>query len=84
MWPGCNAGIPNDFVWIFAGGIPPNDFLKSINIQFGTMDVTLEAAAKPDRHIAGEIVCMKFRMRLGNWKLWTAAIPLVVVVVRSW
>jgi thioredoxin reductase len=35
--------IPNDFVWIFAGGIPPNDFLKSINIRFGTMDVTLEA-----------------------------------------
>ena len=31
-------------VWIFAGGIPPNDFLKSINIQFGTMDVTLEAS----------------------------------------
>jgi thioredoxin reductase (NADPH) len=36
--------IPNDYVWIFAGGIPPNDFLKSINIQFGTMDVTLEAS----------------------------------------
>jgi thioredoxin reductase (NADPH) len=35
--------IPNDFVWIFAGGTPPNDFLKKIGIQFGMCDVTLEA-----------------------------------------
>src|SRR5271166_5954322 len=35
--------LPNDFVWIFAGGTPPNDFLKSINIEFGTRDVTIEA-----------------------------------------
>jgi len=35
--------MPNDYVWIFAGGIPPNDFLKAMNIRFGTMDVTLEA-----------------------------------------
>ena len=35
--------IPNDFVWIFAGGTPPNDFLKKIGVQFGSRDVTLEA-----------------------------------------
>ena len=35
--------IPNDFVWIFAGGVPPNDFLKKIGVQFGTRDITLEA-----------------------------------------
>ena len=35
--------IPNDFVWIFAGGIPPNDFLKKIGIRFGSKDMTLEA-----------------------------------------
>lgn len=35
--------IPNDFVWIFAGGIPPNDFLKKIGIRFGAKDMTLEA-----------------------------------------
>ena len=34
--------IPNDFVWIFAGGTPPNAFLKKVGIQFGTRDVTLE------------------------------------------
>lgn len=43
-----NAGgemreIPNDFVWIFAGGVAPNDFLKKAGIQFGDRDVTLEA-----------------------------------------
>jgi thioredoxin reductase (NADPH) len=35
--------IPNDFVWIFAGGTPPNDFLKKIGVEFGTHDMTLEA-----------------------------------------
>jgi thioredoxin reductase (NADPH) len=34
--------IPNDFVWIFAGGTPPNAFLKKVGIQFGMRDVTLE------------------------------------------
>ncbi len=36
--------IPNDFVWIFAGGTPPNDFLKKIGVEFGTHDMTLEAS----------------------------------------
>jgi hypothetical protein len=36
--------IPNDFVWIFAGGTPPNEFLKKIGVGFGARDVTLEAS----------------------------------------
>jgi thioredoxin reductase/Pyruvate/2-oxoacid:ferredoxin oxidoreductase delta subunit len=36
--------IPNDYVWIFAGGTPPNDFLKKIGVQFGIIDQTLEAS----------------------------------------
>jgi thioredoxin reductase/Pyruvate/2-oxoacid:ferredoxin oxidoreductase delta subunit len=36
--------IPNDFVWIFAGGVPPTAFLKKIGIEFGTRDVTLETS----------------------------------------
>jgi thioredoxin reductase (NADPH) len=36
--------IPNDFVWIFAGGTPPNDFLKKIGVAFGMQDMTLEAS----------------------------------------
>ena len=38
--------IPNDFVWVFAGGTPPNDFLKKIGVQFGMRDMTLEAGAE--------------------------------------
>ncbi|KAA6464764.1 4Fe-4S dicluster domain-containing protein [Acidobacteria bacterium AB60] len=37
--------IPNDFVWIFAGGIPPSDFLKAAGIAFGSKDMREEAAA---------------------------------------
>ena len=40
---GTTQELPNDFVWIFAGGIPPNDFLKKIGIQFGMRDMTAEA-----------------------------------------
>jgi thioredoxin reductase/Pyruvate/2-oxoacid:ferredoxin oxidoreductase delta subunit len=45
--------IPNDFVWIFAGGLPPNDFLKKIGVQFGARDLTLEAG-KESRQAALE------------------------------
>ncbi len=33
--------IPNDFVWIFAGGIPPSDFLKAANVAFGEVNQTV-------------------------------------------
>ena len=32
--------IPNDYVWIFAGGEPPTAFLKKIGIGFGAQDLT--------------------------------------------
>ena len=32
--------IPNDFVWIFAGGEPPTAFLRKIGIGFGAQDLT--------------------------------------------
>jgi thioredoxin reductase len=35
--------LGNDFVWVFAGGTPPNDFLKKIGVQLGTRDLTSEA-----------------------------------------
>lgn len=41
--------IPNDFVWIFAGGTPPYDFLKKIGVGFGQKDITLEAARESKR-----------------------------------
>jgi thioredoxin reductase (NADPH) len=41
---GVEQEISNDFVWIFAGGTPPNAFLKKIGVGFGARDVTLEAS----------------------------------------
>ena len=35
--------IPNDFVWVFAGGTPPNAFLEKIGVAFGSLDMTIEA-----------------------------------------
>jgi len=31
--------IPNDYVWIFAGGEPPTEFLKKIGIGFGSQNL---------------------------------------------
>jgi thioredoxin reductase (NADPH) len=45
--------ITNDFVWIFAGGTPPNDFLKKIGVQLGTRDLTLEAHHEAQEATAG-------------------------------
>ena len=41
---GARQEIANDFVWIFAGGTPPNAFLKKIGVGFGARDLTLEAS----------------------------------------
>jgi len=41
---GVTREIPNDYVWVFAGGTPPNDFLKKLGVQFGMLDMTLEAS----------------------------------------
>jgi len=40
---GARQEVPNDFVWIFAGGVAPNHFLKQIGVEFGAKDLTLEA-----------------------------------------
>lgn len=37
---GAMREIPNDFAWIFAGGVPPSDFLKAANVAFGEVDQT--------------------------------------------
>jgi len=36
--------IPNDFVWIFAGGEPPTAFLKKIGVGFVNRDITREGS----------------------------------------
>jgi thioredoxin reductase (NADPH) len=41
---GTQQELPNDFVWIFAGGTPPTAFLKKVGVGFGSCDVTLETS----------------------------------------
>jgi len=41
---GTRQEIPNDFVWIFAGGTPPTAFLQKVGVGFGSLDVTLETS----------------------------------------
>lgn len=38
--------LANDFVWIFAGGTPPYDFLKKIGVGFGNRDLIMEASSE--------------------------------------
>jgi thioredoxin reductase len=40
---GSVKSVPNDFVWIFAGGTAPDDFLRKIGIVFGPRDLTVDA-----------------------------------------
>ena len=37
---GKQENLPNDFVWIFAGGEPPTAFLKKVGVGFGERDIT--------------------------------------------
>ena len=48
---GVQQEIPNDYVWVFAGGTPPNDFLKKIGVGFGMQDLTLEASREAKQAI---------------------------------
>jgi thioredoxin reductase len=36
--------LPNDYVFIFAGGVPPTEFLERIGVKVGPHDLTEEAA----------------------------------------
>jgi thioredoxin reductase/Pyruvate/2-oxoacid:ferredoxin oxidoreductase delta subunit len=47
--------LPNDYVWIFAGGEPPTAFLKRIGLGFGMRDLTTEASteARHRQELAG-------------------------------
>jgi thioredoxin reductase (NADPH) len=38
--------LPNDFVWILAGGTPPSDFLKAAGVSFGVSNSTEQLASK--------------------------------------
>jgi len=50
---GVERELSNDYVWIFAGGLPPSDFLAKIGVQIGSRDLTEEAAAEARLAAAG-------------------------------
>ena len=41
---GTTQEIPNDFVWVFAGGEAPTAFLKKIGVRVGLRDMTAEGS----------------------------------------
>jgi thioredoxin reductase (NADPH) len=41
---GKSEEMPNDFVWIFAGGEPPTAFLKKVGVRVGLHDMTAEGS----------------------------------------
>ncbi|HEX9349587.1 MAG TPA: hypothetical protein VF919_18595 [Gemmatimonadales bacterium] len=43
---GTTREIANDYVWVFAGGTPPREFLEKAGIQVGPRDLTAEAGAE--------------------------------------
>jgi thioredoxin reductase len=38
--------LPNDFVWILAGGTPPSEFLKAAGVAFGVSNTAEQLATK--------------------------------------
>lgn len=43
---GGKRGLPNDYVWVFAGGTPPNAFLAQIGVQMGVQDLSAQAQSE--------------------------------------
>src|ERR1700676_1693503 len=48
---GKSREIPNDFVWIFAGGEPPTAFLKKIGVRVGLRDMTAEGSSEAKQSV---------------------------------
>ena len=46
---GAKRDLPNDYVWVLAGNLPPNDFLQQVGVQLGSKDLTKEASAEARR-----------------------------------
>ena len=51
--------IPNDFVWIFAGGEPPTAFLKKIGVSFGARDLTTTASKEAKASKEGALLAAR-------------------------
>jgi len=56
---GGNQTLPNDFVWIFAGGEPPTAFLKKIGVGFGERDLTVEGSREAKASTKNELTAVQ-------------------------
>jgi putative YpdA family bacillithiol system oxidoreductase len=56
---GSKQTIPNDFVWIFAGGEPPTAFLKKIGVGFGERDLTVEGSREAKAATKDELTAVQ-------------------------
>ncbi|TFG45599.1 MAG: 4Fe-4S dicluster domain-containing protein [Gemmatimonadales bacterium] len=57
---GAVTELPNDWMWVFAGGEPPNAFLKKVGVAMGNQDLTAAAGeearlALAHSQVAGDI-----------------------------
>lgn len=48
---GATQNLPNDFVWVFAGGEPPTTFLKKVGIHLGPKDLTAEGSQEAQKKV---------------------------------
>jgi thioredoxin reductase (NADPH) len=46
---GEQQAIPNDFVWLIAGGEPPTAFLKKIGVGFANRDISTKGSKEAKR-----------------------------------
>lgn len=49
--PGGHRELPNDYVFVFAGGTPPNAFLEKVGVRLGNQDLT-DQAVREGREVA--------------------------------
>ena len=86
--PGGQREIPNDYVWVFAGGTPPNAFLEKVGVRLGQQDLTAQAAGGGarsglTRYIAGLSSARRSYMKAGHKFLIGAGI-IVGASASSW
>jgi len=52
---GKRQDLPNDYVWVFAGGEPPTALLKKIGIKVGMQDVTAETSSEAKHAVLANV-----------------------------
>jgi putative YpdA family bacillithiol system oxidoreductase len=43
--------LANDFVWVFAGGVPPYELLRKAGVRFGGSDITMEVSKEAEQSV---------------------------------